>query len=1360
MLALSVHLFGQSDRLAGQPTAPSTGNIRPSVSERVSLATADPAYPVTPGDSLQVSYMGGMGTVSIGGVVDAHYRLDLGFFGSIDARGMSFPELRERISDLVRRAYPSSYPLVTLSGVGAFLVPIEGAVTTAGDITAWSLMRLSEAVSERMAAHGSERRVTVTRADGASVTYDLFLARRGEAGARDPYLRPGDSIVVGESLKKIELSGEIERPGLYEVLPAENLERIIEFYGGGITPRADARRVAITRFDPDKSAVSRLTLDYTDAGARRSIPKDRDLIHLDSLIDRLPVVYLEGAVLQAPGPAQDTGSAGEASGATPEGAGQTGGGAESGAETTGSAERPARIRVPIYDNDTLYAVLARSRAGIAPSADLGSGFIRREGFDDPIEIDMERLLYGKDLSLDIPVAAGDRIVLPTGAIEVFVQGEVIEAGYVEVDSLTRLSDFLEGRLTRYASIRNVNIASVSGAGATFDLFLAERFGRIDQDPYLQPDDRINVAHVDRQVRISGEVERPGVYELLPDEGIRELIDYYAGGSTDLADLTQVEVIRSNTGTETPLARIVVDLGASEEVGLRNLDNVVVPNRLDLLPVVYIEGALKLETAPVEAGGETSVPAQTTPAAPAPARKRISLREGDTLYTILGEAEEMIDDRGDLSRAFVRRDDGKVFEIDMERLRFQKDLSLDFALEPGDTVVIPYGTTEVFVQGEVTEAGYVEVDPLTRLSDFLTGRLTRYASKRSVHVASASGVGATFDLFLAERFGRIDQDPYLKPGDRITVGHLDRRVRISGEVERPGVYELLPDDGIRTLIDYYSDGSTDLADLAQVEVIRSNTGSETPVKRIVVDLAASADGAIEDLELRNLDSVVVPNRLDLLPVVYVEGALKPETTPADAGGEAAGTAGTAESTATTAASPGSRQTPGSAQMPARRRVALREGDTLYTILREAEEMIDDRGDLSRAFVRREDGKVYEIDMERLLFQKDLSLDFALEPGDAVVIPYGTMEVFLTGEVTRSRWMTVEPLTRLSAVVEGMLTDYSSTRTVVVTSKTGASARFDLFLAERFGRKDQDPYVRSGDTIAVERADRKVTIQGEVEREGTYELLPGEELEELVSFYGGGLTIDANPGAVEVIRSLTADGEVTRKVYVDYSIAEARTLKLVDGDLVTVPSKLLLMPYVFFEGAVLERESEEGVGTELLGTSRFRYRFHSGELLSETLEKVASRFSAVSDLENAYVVRHSGETIPIDMEALLRRSESAENIRLEPYDRIVIPFKQYFVIVSGAVRSPGRYPYIPDRNYRYYVNLAGGFDTELHLGDRVRITDINDQAVRAGRYIEPETKIYAPINNPLYYINQLSGVLGVLGTILSILAITGAFGAGGV
>jgi protein involved in polysaccharide export with SLBB domain len=144
------------------------------------------------------------------------------------------------------------------------------------------------------------------------------------------------------------------------------------------------------------------------------------------------------------------------------------------------------------------------------------------------------------------------VLVKPGTFNVFIKGEVINAEERTTWAMGRLSSLLSGSLTEFSSTRNITVTSTNGQVKTYDLFKAQRFGDLSQDPYLRPGDIITVSHLDRKVSILGEVERPGSYELLPGENIRELIRYYANGYTSWAATNRVELMRGveNTGVET------------------------------------------------------------------------------------------------------------------------------------------------------------------------------------------------------------------------------------------------------------------------------------------------------------------------------------------------------------------------------------------------------------------------------------------------------------------------------------------------------------------------------------------------------------------------------------------------------------------------------------------------------------------------------------------------------------------------------------------------------------------------------------------------------------------------------------------
>jgi protein involved in polysaccharide export with SLBB domain len=88
----------------------------------------------------------------------------------------------------------------------------------------------------------------------------------------------------------------------------------------------------------------------------------------------------------------------------------------------------------------------------------------------------------------------------------------------------------------------------------------------------------------------------------------------------------------------------------------------------------------------------------------------------------------------------------------------------------------------------------------------------------------------------------------------------------------------------------------------------------------------------------------------------------------------------------------------------------------------------------------------------------------------------------------------------------------------------------------------------------------------------------------------------------------------------------------------------------------------------------------------------------------------------------------------------------------VVNPGRYPYIPDRNWEYYIALAGGFRKEQNTSKKVTIWGAAGQKMNKNSIIIPETVINAETNGFLYHFNQTAPVVTTLvGLILSFLSV---------
>jgi hypothetical protein len=260
---------------------------------------------------------------------------------------------------------------------------------------------------------------------------------------------------------------------------------------------------------------------------------------------------------------------------------------------------------------------------------------------------------------------------------------------------------------------------------------------------------------------------------------------------------------------------------------------------------------------------------------------------------------------------------------------------------------------------------------------------------------------------------------------------------------------------------------------------------------------------------------------------------------------------------------------------------------------------------------------------------------------------------------------------------------------------------------------------------------------------------------VEYYGDGFTLAADSNRIRISRiSTEAAGET--KIFPYTANSE---MPLEDRDVVSIGNKVITRPVVFFEGALSRGEGRvEETTAAIEGTAKMEYPFYEGETLGNAVRATASRFMASSDLANAYVIR-DGKHIPTDLRRYIYYNDFSQDLELANGDTILIPFMQYFVLVAGAVKIPGRYPYVPDRQAEYYINLAGGRDELQNNGRGMKITDMNKRKLDAEAMIEPETMIWIPVNRWTVYFNQygpiITTILSIITATISIFAVTGVF-----
>jgi protein involved in polysaccharide export with SLBB domain len=198
-------------------------------------------------------------------IIDYSYRLSIPGLGGISGAGKTYPQLKSEIETIITTRYPESGVQFILTKPSTFTVYITGEVSRAAEHTTWALGRLSSLVNDSLSPYSSTRNITVTSGDGQVKTYDLFKAQRFGDLSQDPYLRPGDSITLNHLDRNVSVSGYVERPGSYELLPGEHLQELIRNYANGYTSGADSGGIELTRHGENKRDTHYLTREEINA---------------------------------------------------------------------------------------------------------------------------------------------------------------------------------------------------------------------------------------------------------------------------------------------------------------------------------------------------------------------------------------------------------------------------------------------------------------------------------------------------------------------------------------------------------------------------------------------------------------------------------------------------------------------------------------------------------------------------------------------------------------------------------------------------------------------------------------------------------------------------------------------------------------------------------------------------------------------------------------------------------------------------------------------------------------------------------------------------------------------------------------
>ncbi len=294
-----------------------------------------------------------------------------------------------------------------------------------------------------------------------------------------------------------------------------------------------------------------------------------------------------------------------------------------------------------------------------------------------------------------------------------------------------------------------------------------------------------------------------------------------------------------------------------------------------------------------------------------------------------------------------------------------------------------------------------------------------------------------------------------------------------------------------------------------------------------------------------------------------------------------------------------------------------------------------------------------------------------------------------------------------------------------------------------------------TITDLRLERTFTIRGEVISPGTYQYADNTTIEDLI-VQAGGLTDAASTARVDVSRRIMDPKATT----VSKVLSKSYTFTLKDGFVIDGTPGFVLEPYdeVYVRrspGFYTQRNitvSGEVVydGSQALTTKNMRLTDAikaAGGVTPDAYTKGARLERRLNDDERArrsFLLKQlksqseDGDsvnvnqldlgdtyTVGIYLDKALENPGSEFDIILREGDRIVVPEYNGTVKISGNVMYPNTVVYSPGKNYKYYINQAGGYGNRAKKSKTWIIYPNGTMAqVGHGAKIEPGCEIVVP------------------------------------
>ncbi|HXH99781.1 MAG TPA: SLBB domain-containing protein [Sphingobacteriaceae bacterium] len=261
------------------------------------LATP-PNYQIGPDDELLIDIYG-YSEASYELKVSPEGTINIPYIGIIQVGGLSVEAATSKIKSRLATIYSgirsgNTNVSIAIGNIRSIKVILTGEVVKPGTYTLPSLATVFNALysSGGPTENGSFRQIEVIRGGRRLATLDLYDFLLTGQLKNNLQLRDQDVIRIPTYRKRVEIIGQVKRPGIFEMLPGEKFSDLLRFTGD-FNERAYQGRIKVLK----NTATERKISDITTDQYLTYLPESGDKFFVDEILDRFENrVRIQGAV--------------------------------------------------------------------------------------------------------------------------------------------------------------------------------------------------------------------------------------------------------------------------------------------------------------------------------------------------------------------------------------------------------------------------------------------------------------------------------------------------------------------------------------------------------------------------------------------------------------------------------------------------------------------------------------------------------------------------------------------------------------------------------------------------------------------------------------------------------------------------------------------------------------------------------------------------------------------------------------------------------------------------------------------------------------------------------------------------------